>query len=145
MAGAIPELAGYETLRREVKYGKNSRIDILLEDPNRPTCYVEVKNVTLKRDLTLGTPAEFPDGVTARGAKHLVEMTGMIAEGHRAAMVYLIQRDDANAVTMAEDLDPAYAETLRTALGKGVEALACGCALNEQEIVVDRVAKVIAP
>jgi len=145
LAGAIPELQGYETLRREVKYGKNSRIDILLEDPNRPTCYVEVKNVTLKRDLTPGTPAEFPDGVTARGAKHLVEMADMIAEGHRAVMVYLIQRDDADAVTMAEDLDPAYAEAVRVAIGHGVELLACGCSLSEDAIKVDRAARVITP
>ena len=74
MSGKVPELAGYETLKREVKYGKNSRIDILLSDPERGLCYVEVKNVHLKRDEDVPGLAEFPDAVTARGAKHLDEM-----------------------------------------------------------------------
>lgn len=144
-AGAIPELAGYANLKREVKYGKNSRIDILLSDDAKADCYVEVKNVTLRRDLTPGAPAEFPDGVTARGAKHLAELSDMVAEGHRAVMLYLIQRDDADEVVMADDIDPAYAEALTAALAAGVEAIAVGCSLSETQIAVDRAARVIAP
>ena len=94
--GTVAELQGYASMRREVKYGKNSRIDILLEDEAKPKCYVEVKNVTMRRDLD-GGPAEFPDSVTSRGAKHLVELADMVAEGHRAVMLYLAQRNDANA------------------------------------------------
>ncbi|NQV44900.1 MAG: DNA/RNA nuclease SfsA, partial [Rhodospirillales bacterium] len=82
--GTITELGGYASLRREVKYGKNSRIDILLEDDAKPTCYVEVKNVTMRRDLSTGAPADFPDSVTSRGKKHLEELSDMIADGHRA-------------------------------------------------------------
>ena len=76
--GKISELNGYASLRREVKYGKNSRIDILLEDDAKPKCYVEVKNSTMRRDLVSG-PVEFPDAVTTRGAKHLVELADMSA------------------------------------------------------------------
>lgn len=141
-AGQIAELTGYTSLRREVKYGKNSRIDILLEspdqDPGRPKCYVEVKNTTMRRDLTPGAPAEFPDAVTARGAKHLEELADMVREGHRAVMFYLVQRDDADSFTVAADIDPAYAQGLKTAMQAGVEVVAYTCSVTPQEIKVTR-------
>ena len=93
--GRSRPLAGYRSLRREVKYGRNSRIDILLEDPRRGACYVEIKNVHMMRKHGL---AEFPDCVTERGVKHLAEMTDMVRQGHRAVMVYLVQRADASAL-----------------------------------------------
>jgi sugar fermentation stimulation protein A len=130
----IEALAEYETLRREVKYGEASRIDILLEDASRGRCYVEIKNVHLMRAAGL---AEFPDCVTARGAKHLRELTQMVAQGHRAVMLFLIQRSDANDFSVAADLDPAYAEAFRTATAAGVEALAYRCRLSAEEIVVE--------
>lgn len=136
--GAIEELAGYATLRREVKYGKNSRIDILLEDPARPPCYVEVKNVTMRRDLTEGAPAEFPDAVTARGAKHLEELSDMVKKGFRAVMFYLVQRQDADGLTIAADIDPTYAEGLKRARKAGVEVLSYACRIGPDEIAVDR-------
>ncbi|MCR4377685.1 MAG: DNA/RNA nuclease SfsA [Rhodospirillales bacterium] len=134
--GRVPELAGYARLRREVKYGKNSRIDILLEDESKPRCYVEVKNTTLRRDLSPGAPAEFPDAVTERGAKHLVELADMVREGHRAVMFYLVQRDDADAFTVAADIDPTYAKGLSAAIKAGVEVLAYTCRISPKEIVV---------
>ena len=121
--GRAKELRGYGSLRREVKYGKNSRIDILLEDDARPKCFVEVKNVTMKR----GGLAEFPDAVTARGAKHLRELADQVAEGHRAVMFYLVQRPDCSGFALAGDIDPAYAEALGKALDAGVEVVAYGC------------------
>ncbi|MCH7806284.1 MAG: DNA/RNA nuclease SfsA [Proteobacteria bacterium] len=136
-ADKIKELTGYSTLRREVRYGsENSRIDLLLEDPG--LCYVEVKNVTLKR----GVKAEFPDAVTTRGAKHLRELSLMVRDGHRAVMVYLVQRPDCQVFTIAGDIDPAYAETLDQAIKTGVEVLCYQCVLSEQEIVLDRPLKI---
>ena len=102
-AGGIKKLGGYETLRREVKYGEASRIDMLLEDARKGRCYVEVKNVHLMR---AAGRAEFPDGVTTRGAKHLRELAAMVAQGHRAVMLYLIQRADAETFSIAGDFDP---------------------------------------
>lgn len=139
-AGAIPELAGYATLRREVKYGrvlngKGSRVDFLLEDAARPPCYVEVKNVHLMRRPGL---AEFPDSVTARGAKHLDELAGMVAAGARAVMLFVIQIGSARALTIARDIDPAYGRAFDRARAAGVEALAWTCRLTREDIRLDR-------
>lgn len=132
--GTITELQGYETLRREVKYGKSSRIDMLLEGgkDGRP-CYVEVKNVHLCRQPPL---AEFPDSVTARGAKHLAELGDMVAEGHRSVMVFLVQRTDCTRFSLAGDIDPAYAAAMDTALKNGVEVLCYGCEITPSHIKV---------
>jgi len=123
----IPELTGYASLRREVRYGGNSRIDILLEDEARPPCYVEIKNVHLMREAGL---AEFPDSVTARGAKHLAALSQMAAASARAVMVYFVQRGDADAFALAEDIDPTYAAAFRAAAACGVEALALVSSLS---------------
>lgn len=135
--GAVPELAGYNSLRREVKYGKNSRIDIFLESDDKPICYVEVKNTTMRRNLDDG-PVEFPDAVTSRGTKHLMELTDMVAEGHRAVMFYLVQREDSDTFTVADDIDPTYAEALQSAMKAGVEVLCYGCTMTPEEIFVSR-------
>lgn len=135
--GVVGELKGYASLRREVKYGKNSRIDILLEDDAKPKCYVEVKNTTMRRNLENG-PAEFPDAVTSRGAKHLVELSDMVRDGHRAVMFYLVQREDADEFTVADDIDPTYAEELAKAMKAGVEVVCYACTLSPDEIVVSR-------
>jgi len=120
-SGLIPELSGYASLRREVRYADNSRIDILLEDPARPPCYVEIKNVHLMRQAGL---AEFPDSVTARGAKHLRALAQTASGGARAVMVYFIQRGDAERFALAQDIDPTYARGFTEATAAGVEALA---------------------
>jgi sugar fermentation stimulation protein A len=116
-----------------VRYGVNSRIDLLLEAPGRPICYVEVKNVHLCRT---GTIAEFPDCVTLRGAKHLVELAAMVASGHRAVMVYLVQRGDCTGFQVAADLDPGYDRGLRHASTAGVEALCYACTIDVGGIAV---------
>jgi sugar fermentation stimulation protein A len=132
-AGLVPELAGYASVRREVRYGKNSRVDLLLEDPGRPPCYVEIKNVHLMRRQGL---AEFPDAVTARGAKHLDELAAMVAAGHRAVMLFLIQIGSATRFSLAADIDPIYAATFVRARAAGVEALAYRCAIAADAIML---------
>jgi sugar fermentation stimulation protein A len=131
--GAIAELSGYGSLRREVKYGRNSRIDLLLEQQGKPPCFVEVKNVHLMRTKAL---AEFPDSVTARGAKHLDELAAMVAQGNRAVMVFLIQIGSADRLALARDIDPHYGATFDRARLEGVEAIAYRCVISAAEIVV---------
>lgn len=128
-AGAIPELGGYESIRREVGYGEGafggaSRIDFLLEHPDRPPCYLEVKNVHMMRRPGV---AEFPDSVTARGARHLEELAAMAASGARAVMLYVVQIGSATTFTLARDIDPAYGSAFERARAGGVEALAYRC------------------
>jgi sugar fermentation stimulation protein A len=134
-AGTIPEVAGYATLMREVKYGVSSRIDILLDDPAKGLAYIEVKNVHLSRKAGL---AEFPDSVTERGVKHLVELSAMVAAGHRGVMLYLIQRADADQFALADDIDPRYATAFAAARAAGVEAIAYACRLSPTEITIAR-------
>jgi sugar fermentation stimulation protein A len=133
-ARRIRALAGYPGLRREVRYGRNSRIDLLLECASKGFCYVEIKNVHLSRRHGL---AEFPDSVTARGAKHLAELSDMVRAGHRAVMLFLIQRSDARRLALARDIDPGYGVALDAATAAGVEAIALRCRMSPQEIVID--------
>jgi sugar fermentation stimulation protein A len=126
-AGLIPELRDYASIRQEVKYGQKSRVDFLLEDPARPTCYLEVKNVHLMRKPRL---AEFPDSVTERGTKHLRELAQMRADGARAAMLYVIQVPSADRFAIARDIDPAYGLAFDQARKAGVEMLAWRCSVN---------------
>ncbi|EEE36504.1 sugar fermentation stimulation protein [Rhodobacteraceae bacterium KLH11] len=132
-AREIPELAVYETVRAEVKYGENSRIDFLLTQPGLPDAYVEVKSVTLSRQPGL---AEFPDSVTARGTKHLGELAAMVAQGHRAVMLYLVQRTDCDRFALAADIDPTYAAAFETAQAQGVEKLVYGTRISPEGVLV---------
>lgn len=132
-AGQVPGLPPYEAVRPEVTYGQNSRVDFLLTGPDGDT-YVEVKSVTLSRQPGL---AEFPDSVTARGLKHLHELSAVVQSGGRAVMLYLVQRTDAARVTVAADLDPAYASGLAMAMQAGVSVVALGCRIDPQGVSPD--------
>jgi sugar fermentation stimulation protein A len=129
--GAIPELAGYSSVRREVKYGENSRVDFLLEGPERPACWVEVKSVTLCRS---GGLAEWPDCVSVRGARHITELEAVVGRGDRAVVLFLVQRNDCDRFALAGDLDPAFSRALANAVASGVEVLAYGCELGPERI-----------
>lgn len=135
-AGMILDLADYAELRREQRYGQRSRIDILLDDPARGRAYVEVKNVHFMRETGL---AEFPDTVTARGARHLDELADMVRAGHRAIMVYLVQRGDCERMRLCRDLDPAYHDAFGRATACGVEAIAIQCQITPEELIPAKV------
>ncbi|MEP1585636.1 MAG: DNA/RNA nuclease SfsA [Tateyamaria sp.] len=132
-AGEVPGFQEYATVRPEQKYGTNSRIDFLLQGDGLPDAYVEVKSVTLSRTAGL---AEFPDSVTARGAKHLGELAAMAQAGHRAVMLYLVQRTDCDRFALAADIDPAYAAAYRSASQSGVETMCLGTYITPEGVDV---------
>ncbi|MGY6410176.1 MAG: DNA/RNA nuclease SfsA [Alkalilacustris sp.] len=129
-AGRVPGLVDYPQLRAEVPYGTRSRVDFLLEGP-RGRAFVEVKNVHLRR---AGDLAEFPDCVTARGARHLAELAEVAARGDRAVLLYLVQRTDCTRLRLAADLDPVYARAAAAAVAAGVEVMAMGTAISPQGV-----------
>ena len=141
-ARAIPDLAAYGTVKPEVRYSKNSRIDFLLSEAGLPDAYVEVKNVHLMRDRGL---AEFPDCVTERGAKHLADLSAMTAEGHRAVMLYLVQRTDCERFSLARDLDPGYGAAFDTARAAGVEVICHGTEITQEGVRLVKALRVVEP
>jgi len=132
-AKAIEPFVQYSKVRREVRYGKNSRVDFLLEGEELPPCYLEVKNVHMMRKPGR---AEFPDAVTARGAKHLHELAAIRKTGARAATLFLVQIGSAQSVSLARDIDPAYKQAFDRALREGVEAFALTCRISADGIEV---------
>lgn len=132
-AGTIAEVAAYSDIRAEVKYGTNSRVDFLCRAAGLPDAYVEVKNVHLRR---VSDWAEFPDSVTTRGAKHLSELSKMASAGHRAIMLYLVQRTDCARLKMAPDLDPAYAAAFDAARDAGVEMICYGTRIDTRGVEI---------
>jgi sugar fermentation stimulation protein A len=126
-ADHFPELTGYATHRREVRYGTRSRVDFLLEAPDRPPCWLEVKNCHLMRTPGL---AEFPDCVAARSTKHLGELEAMVAEGDRAAVLFVVQRTDCHRFAPARDCDPAFASALKRVQANGVEVYVYACEID---------------
>jgi sugar fermentation stimulation protein A len=129
----IPELSGYGSIRREVAYGHRSRVDFLLEDPDRTPCWLEIKNCHLRRE---GRLAEFPDCVAARSSKHLRELAAMVAEGHRAVVLFVVQRTDCDAFSACADLDPTFAATLSEVADLGVEVLVYGCEISTERVEI---------
>lgn len=136
--GLIPELAAYTTVRREAKMGAASRVDFLLQGGGLPTCYLEVKSVTLRRDRADPGTAEFPDAVTARGARHLGELGRIADQGGRAAILYLVQRGDCARFRLAADIDPAYSRAAETAKAAGIAALCYACVVSPAGIRLER-------
>lgn len=137
----LAPLAGYSSLRAEVKYGRASRIDFLLEGGDRPPCYVEVKNCHFMRRPGL---AEFPDCVAARSAKHMDELARMAAAGARAVLVYVIQMR-AERFDVARDIDPAYDRAFRAALAAGLESYAFLCRITPEEVSIAEAVEIVTP
>jgi len=134
-ADHFPELSGYATHRREVRYGANSRVDFLLEAPDRARCWLEVKNCHLSRTKGL---AEFPDCVAARSAKHLRELEAMVAGGDRAVVLFVVQRMDCEAFSACHELDPAFAGGLDRAADAGVDVLVYACDVQLEQVAIGR-------
>lgn len=129
--GEIPELKGYADLRREVKYGEKSRIDLLLENhKSTADCYVEIKSVTLKD----GERAIFPDSVTERGTKHLLELQKTAEQGFRAVIFFLVNRPDVSSFDVAREIDPVYGETFDKVIKNGVEVIVYQTNITTSEI-----------
>ena len=135
VAGRIPSLRRFARLRREVRYGERSRIDLLLENGGEK-CFIEVKNVTLRAQGS--RLALFPDAVTERGRRHLLDLADEVLSGNRAVMFFLVNRPDCTRMAPAEAIDPAYAEALRRAVREGVEVLAYRTRTSPEGITVDR-------
>jgi len=138
----IAEVAGYDRVRPEVKYGEKSRVDFLLERDGSPPCWLEIKNVQLMRQPGL---AEFPDCVAARSARHLRELSARVAAGDRAVALFVVQRTDCDRVTAAADLDPGFAAALGDALKAGVEVLAYGCTIATDRVSLSHRLPVVFP
>lgn len=138
--GTIKELQGYESLKPEQKYGQNSRIDILLENSSsNEKCYVEIKSVSLRLEDTLA----FPDAVTSRGTKHLNELRDMVKEGHRAVMLYVIQRTDEKEFRIAKEIDSKYYDTFKEVIKDGVEVLVYQSSISCEEIDIIKKKKLL--
>jgi sugar fermentation stimulation protein A len=131
----ISELAGYDSVRAEVRFGhENSRIDFLLSASSKQDCYIEVKSVTLLED----EQGYFPDAKTVRGQKHLRELTAMVEQGYRAVLLFCVQHTGIQSVKVAEHIDPKYAQMFAQAVEAGVEVLAYSCVINEQNITLNQ-------
>lgn len=139
-AGVIKELQGYEQLKTEVKYGsENSRIDILLKSQHQPTCYIEVKSVTLLDEEKQGQ-GYFPDAVTTRGQKHLRELTEMAQNGSRAVLLFTVLHSGIEKVSPAHHIDAKYSQLLKSAQEQGVEVLCYKAELSNTEMkLVERI------
>ena len=130
----IPELSEYSHIEREVKINEHSRIDLMLCNGKAKRCYVEIKNCT----LVSKSIAQFPDAITSRGLKHIIELESLAEAGHRCLMFYFIQRMDARVFRLADHIDPAYGRRLRQAVEKGIEVLAYDVRISLQGIELNK-------
>lgn len=148
-AGLISSIPNDATLIPEQRYGENSRIDFLIETKNKDLIYLEVKSVTLMRSNTSKQELpeqglyEFPDSVTKRGTKHLEELVKVVQNGHRAIMLFLIQRNDGNKFAIAKDIDPIYFEAFMRAHSAGVEMFCVQCEVTHQGIYPEKLVEII--
>ena len=132
--GRIDQLTNYEHIKSEVKVPGGSRLDLLLTKGENEKCFVEIKNCTLVKDGI----AYFPDAVTARGRKHLLELQKLVLKGNRCAMFFLVQRMDATAFTTADHIDPSYGKEFRKAKNNGVEVMVYDVVMDLNKIILGK-------
>jgi len=134
----IMELNKFSSIKREAKFSKQTRFDFLLENKNKKA-FLEVKNVTLCRKNNI---SEFPDAVTSRGRKHLVHLQDAIKQGYESYLLFLIQREDAEILKIANDIDSEYFKEIKKAKKNGVKIIAYSCKVKENEISITKNIKV---
>ena len=132
--GLVEQLKGYENVKAEIKVSDRSRLDLLLTNGDKEKCFVEIKNCTLVKDGL----ASFPDAVTTRGRKHLMELQRLAKEGNRSIIFFLVQRMDAKAFSSADNIDPAYGKELRKAKNNGVEIIVYDVIIDLNRIVLGK-------
>ena len=130
----IESLKKYNNIKSEVKFSDNTRFDFLISKGNKK-CFLEVKNVTLVRKKSV---AEFPDAITSRGAKHLIELVNAKNKGYESCILYLIQRNDCRSFKIASDIDKKYKEVFNEALKNGIKVLCYDCKLSDEEIIINK-------
>jgi sugar fermentation stimulation protein A len=130
----IKELENYDQVQREMKYNDNTRFDFLVSN-KREQAFIEVKNVTLKREKDY---AEFPDAPTTRGQKHLLELIDAIKKNYKAYLIFLVQREDCKFFKISKDIDEKYYEYLMQAKKKGVNFLCYSSKITDKEIVLNK-------
>ena len=134
----IEEFKEIEDIKPETKFGGNTRFDFLVTGKNSKA-FIEVKNVTLSRKRKL---AEFPDAVTSRGLKHINELVNASKKNYKIYLLYLIQRNDCDSFTVAEDIDPEYANALRAAVKNNLNVLCYDCKFSPKGIKLNKKIKI---
>ena len=134
----VVELKKFTSIKREVKFSKETRFDFMLENRSNKA-FLEVKNVTLSREKGI---SEFPDAVTTRGKKHLVHLQDAIRKGYESYLLFLIQREDIKIMKIAKDIDLNYYNEIKKAKNYGVKIIAYSCKVNENEISISNKIKV---
>jgi len=130
----IEKLVKYNNIIPEVKFSDKTRFDFLISNI-KEKCFLEVKNVTLVRENKI---AEFPDAITSRGTKHLMELIAAKKKGYQSYLIYLIQREDCHSFKIAKDIDEEYKIAYNKALKNGVKILCYDCKLNNEEIKINK-------
>jgi len=130
----IEALNKFNTIQPEVKFTDKTRFDFLLIN-KKEKCFLEVKNVTLLRNKKI---AEFPDAITLRGTKHLLELIKAKKKGYESYILYLIQREDCDSFKIAEDIDKIYKTAFMKAITNGIKILCYDCKLNNEEIKLNK-------
>ena len=133
----IQNFKNYDFVKQEIKFGNNTRFDLLLTKKNKKI-FIEVKNVTLSRQKGI---AEFPDAITSRGQKHIQELLNANKQGYNIYLLFVIQRDDCNKLKIAKDIDPKYCELLTKAVKKNLNILCYDCKFSTKGIKLNRKVK----